>query len=129
MPPHGGPGPSTKPRFLDALIASKARFVVVGAHALAAHGLPRATGDLDVLVEPTPENARAVVNALNEFGAPINAHGVAPDDFSTEGTVYQMGLPPRRIDVLTSVSGVSFGNVWKGRLVAEIRDMSTMTLA
>lgn len=83
-------------------------YVVVGAHALAAHGSPRATGDLDVFVRPSPDNAARVVRALLAFGAPIRAHGVTVEDFHTEGTVYQMGLPPRRIDILTQLSGISF---------------------
>ena len=110
--------------FLDCLLTAKARFVVVGAHALAAHGLPRATGDLDVLLEPSEQNAKAVLVALRAFGAPIEAHGVASGDFSKTGTVYQMGLPPRRIDLLTSISGVSFEAVWQGRLLADVQGMT-----
>ena len=83
-------------------------FLIVGAHALAAHGIARVTGDLDILVRPTRENAERVVRALGRFGAPLSAHGVEVRDFETPGTVYQIGLPPRRIDVLTEISGVSF---------------------
>ena len=83
-------------------------YVIVGAHALAAHGLARATGDLDVFVRPTPENAQRVLRALVRFGAPVSAHGVGARDFETPGTVYQLGLPPRRIDILTEISGVTF---------------------
>jgi hypothetical protein len=83
-------------------------FVVVGAYALAAHGFPRTTGDIDLLVQPTPANAGRVYRALLDFGAPVVAHGVSEDDFANTGNVYQIGLPPRRIDVLTSISGVSF---------------------
>lgn len=83
-------------------------FVIVGAHAVAAHGLARATGDIDVLVRPDPENARRVLAALARFGAPLSAHGLSERDLATPGTVYQMGLPPRRIDILTEVSGVDF---------------------
>jgi len=90
------------------LAAEKAEFIIVGAYALAAHGFPRMTGDIDILVRPTIENARRVYRALLAFGAPVAAHGVSERDFETEDNVYQMGLPPRRIDVMTSVSGVSF---------------------
>jgi hypothetical protein len=83
-------------------------FVIVGAHALAAHGAPRATGDLDVFVRADPDNAMRVYRALARFGAPLAAHGVSADDFAVAGTVYQMGLPPRRIDILTEISGVTF---------------------
>lgn len=78
---------------LAALSAEGCEFVVVGAHALAAHGAPRATGDLDVLVRPSLENAVRVYRALVAFGAPLAAHGVAAKDFSAVGTVYQIGLP------------------------------------
>lgn len=77
-----------------------AEYVVVGAHALAAHGLPRATGDFDVFVRPSLENAQRVAQALRAFGATLEAHGVQVEDFATPGTVYQLGLPPRRIDLL-----------------------------
>ena len=83
-------------------------FLIVGAYALAAHGFPRTTGDIDMLVRPTPENAARVLRALVDFGAPIAAHGVTQRDFEVEERVYQLGLPPRRIDILTSISGVSF---------------------
>ncbi len=83
-------------------------FLVVGAYALAAHGFPRTTGDIDLLVRPTPANAARVFHALAHFGAPVAAHGVTQHDFELEGQVYQLGLPPRRIDILTSISGVSF---------------------
>lgn len=100
---------------LEALARAQVEFLVVGAHALAAHGIPRATGDLDVWVRPTPENAARVVTALEAFGAPLHAHGVGASDFERPGTVYQMGLPPRRIDVLTQISGVAFDEAWPGR--------------
>lgn len=95
-------------------------YVIVGAHALAAHQLPRATGDLDVLVRPTADNADRVYRALAAFGAPLTTHGVTSTDFATVGNVYQIGLPPRRIDVLTSISGVSFEEAWDGSLELEL---------
>lgn len=101
--------------FLDLLAAfSRARveFIVVGAHALAVNGVVRATGDLDVWIRPSVENARRVVAALQDFGAPLAQHGVTEADFGRAGTVYQMGLPPRRIDVLTHISGVEFDEAW-----------------
>jgi hypothetical protein len=84
--------------------------MVVGAHALAAHGLPRATGDLDIFVRATPENARRVMTALREFGAPL--FDLTERDLSTPDTVVQVGLPPSRIDLLTSISGVAFDEAW-----------------
>lgn len=102
---------------LAALIAAEARFLVVGAHALAVHGVPRATQDLDVWVEPSAENAARVWNALAAFGAPLGDLGIQVEDFHTEGNVIQLGLPPRRIDVLTAISGVdSFATAWTHRV-------------
>jgi hypothetical protein len=98
---------------LRAFIAHEVRFLVVGAYALGAHGRPRATGDLDVWIEPTPDNARRVMTALAEFGAPLDQ--VTAQDFSRPGVVFQMGLPPRRIDVLTEITGVSFDQAWPSR--------------
>jgi hypothetical protein len=109
--------------FLDLLLAftsARVRFLVVGAHAMAVHGVPRATGDLDVWVCPTAENAQRVMNALEDFGAPFQEHGVKALDFETEGTVYQIGLPPRRIDLLTAVTGVEFEDAWAQRLEVRI---------
>jgi len=100
--------------FLDILrelTDARADFVIVGAHALSIHAEPRSTGDLDVLVKPSPDNAQRVMSALVAFGAPIDQHGIDLDDLAKPGLVYQIGLPPRRIDILTSVTGVSFEQV------------------
>lgn len=91
-------------------------FLIVGAHALAAHGIFRATGDLDILVRPDADNAGRTWAALNRFGAPLAAHGISPADLDKPGTVYQMGLPPRRIDLLTSITGVDFEQAWANRV-------------
>ena len=102
--------------FLDLLRAftdRNVRFLVVGAYALAVHGRPRATGDLDVWVDPTPENAPNVMAALEQFGAPTAQ--VRTADFSRPGIVFQMGLPPVRIDVLTELSGLTFSEAWSTR--------------
>ena len=102
--------------FLDllrAFIDGNVRFLIVGAYALAVHGRPRATGDLDVWVDPTPENATRVVAALRLFGAPTGE--VTAADFSRPGIVFQMGLPPLRIDVLTELSGLTFAEAWPDR--------------
>ena len=104
---------------LEALIDARVEFVIVGAHALAVHGVPRATGDIDVLVRPSPENAGRVMAALLAFGAPVAAHGVKRADFERPGNVYQIGLPPRRIDLLTEITGVSFDEAWGDRAIVE----------
>jgi hypothetical protein len=101
---------------LSGFIAGGVRFLVVGAHALAAHGVPRVTGDLDVWVEPTTENAARVFRSLAAFGAPIATLIVREADFSAPDKVIQLGLPPYRIDIMTSISGVVFADAWGGRL-------------
>jgi hypothetical protein len=105
--------------FIAALLATRARFLVVGAHALAAHGVPRATVDLDVWVEGTEENARRVWLALAQFGAPLETLQVSESDFTKPELVVQFGLPPSRIDVMTSVSGLDFGEAWESRMESD----------
>lgn len=102
--------------FLDLLRAfadAEVRFVLVGAYALGLYGKPRATGDLDVWVDATPENARRVMQALRAFGAPMA--DIAERDFTRPGVTYQIGLPPRRIDILTELTGLTFADAWPGR--------------
>ncbi len=99
---------------LSALNAAGAEFLVVGAHALAAHGVPRATGDLDIWVRATAENARRVLEALGAFGAPL--FDLTVDDLSRPDTVFQIGVAPVRIDLLTSISGVTFDEAWAARI-------------
>lgn len=117
------PLPDLNADFRDLLVClgrEEVEYVLVGAYALALHGVPRATGDIDVLVRPTPENAERVWRALVGFGAPLGAARIEPRDFATPGLVYQIGLPPRRIDVLTEISGVSFDEAWATRVIAEL---------
>lgn len=97
--------------FRDLLIElheAGAEFVVMGGHAVAFHGHPRATKDLDVLVRSTRENAARVYSALAAFGAPLQAFEVAEADFATYDGVLQIGLPPRRIDILNRADGITF---------------------
>jgi hypothetical protein len=105
---------------LAALLGAETRFLVVGAHAMAVHGVPRATGDLDVWIASDPANAGRVWSALVQFGAPVAAMGVSRDDLTLPGQVVQIGLPPRRIDILTSISGVEFDEAWPGRVTHEV---------
>ncbi len=106
---------------LRALSAADARFLVVGAYAVSFHAEPRTTGDLDIWVEATPENAVRVHTALESFGAPLAELTV--DDLATPGIVFQMGLPPRRIDILTSITGVDFADAWPARVAARYGDV------
>ena len=107
---------------LEALAEAGARYLVVGAHALAVHGVPRGTQDLDVWVEPTAGNAERVWRAVAAFGAPLTSLGVTMDDFRHPGAIIQVGVPPCRIDLLTSISGVpDFAAAWDGRAIHTIR--------
>lgn len=103
---------------LRELSVHKVNYVIVGAYAMAAHGIVRATGDIDIFVEPTPANAGAVIESLAAFGAPLS--GVTADDFKTPGTIYQIGVPPSRIDILTDIDGLSFAEA--GVVNVEIND-------
>src|SRR5690242_1720371 len=93
-----------------ALSARNAEFIVVGAHAVMVHTEPRYTKDLDVWVRPTLENAERVYRALQDFGAPLA--NLAPNDLATPGTVFQIGIAPNRIDILTAIDGVQFDDAW-----------------
>jgi len=104
------------PDFVDllrAFAAADVRFLVVGAYALAFHGRPRATGDLDVWIEASEQNAPRVMRALAAFGAPLL--DVSVTDFASGGIVYQIGLPPGRIDILTQLTGLVFDEAWPDR--------------
>lgn len=103
---------------MSAFIARGVEFLVVGAYALAAHGIPRATGDLDIHVHSTRENAALVFDALREFGAPLT--DLTEKDLCTPGTVYQIGLSPNRIDILTLIDGVEFSRAWKNRMMLDV---------
>lgn len=111
---------------LSALSEAGADFLLVGAHALAAHGRPRATGDLDIWVRPTHENASRVWAALLRFGAPL--HEISLVDLRTPGVVFQIGLVPSRIDLLTSISGVEFDDAWNNRITISVSGVTIPTI-
>jgi hypothetical protein len=98
---------------LSALSAEGVEYLLVGAYALAAHGLPRATGDIDLWVRPTAENADRVLRALHAFGAP--SRDLARDDLCRPDTVFQIGVAPSRIDILTGLTGLTFEEAWAAR--------------
>jgi hypothetical protein len=105
---------------LECLVAEKVAFLLVGAFAVAANGVARATSDLDVWVRADAENSARTYRALARFGAPLRAHGVEPTDFASPDAIYQLGLPPTRIDILTRIDGVTFDEAWPERIEAEI---------
>jgi hypothetical protein len=103
---------------LRALSDEKVRFLLVGAYAMAAHGYPRATMDIDIWVMPSPQNADAVLRALRRFGAPL--HNLTKEDLQQEGTVFQIGVAPRRIDIVTGASGLVFEETYGRSLSVNI---------
>jgi hypothetical protein len=106
---------------LRAFADADVRFLVIGAYAVAVHAEPRATGDLDLWLEPSPENAARAYAALRRFGAPL--HELTEADLASPGVVFQIGLPPRRIDLLTSITGVAFADAWAGRIAIRYGDV------
>jgi len=116
--------------FRDLLAEFNARqveFILVGAHALSAYGHVHATQDLDVWVRPSPENAKRVIQALRTFGAPL--HDLTEKDLSTPGVVFQIGVEPIRIDILTAIDGVGFDEAWGDRLVLKFLDQPVSVLS
>ena len=107
---------------LSALCDAGAEFLVIGAHAVAVHSRPRATGDLDLWVRPTRENAERVWRALKLFGAPL--HLLALDDLTSGDLVFQIGVVPSRIDILTDVGSLPFEQAWEGRVTVDIQGLS-----
>ncbi len=112
---------------LSTFNAHRVDYLVVGAHALAAHGYVRATGDLDVWVRPEAANAKRALDALRAFGAPL--HDLDEEDLTRAGTVFQIGVAPIRIDVLTSIDGVTFDEAWADRLTAKFVDLPVPVLS
>ncbi|MFM8566903.1 MAG: DUF6036 family nucleotidyltransferase [Gemmatimonadota bacterium] len=109
---------------LRALHLGEVRFLVVGTHALAIHGAPRATQDIDVWVDPDRRNAERCWRALSAFGAPLDTLPITVEDLSTPGLVVQLGLAPNRVDILTAISGVaSFHEAWATRVEHEVRGL------
>lgn len=102
-------------------------YLLVGAYALAVYGLPRATGDIDLLILTSHENAERAIDALGEFGAPMDQ--VAVSDLSEKGIVFQIGIAPNRIDIQTSIDGVEFADAWKERNVVEIEGISVPVIS
>lgn len=103
---------------LSALFAEGVEFLLVGAYAMAAHGLPRATGDMDLWIRPSNENAQRVWRALHRFRAPLL--NLKLEDLQTTDTVFQIGVAPRRIDILTAIDGVGFDEAWLHRKEIEV---------
>jgi hypothetical protein len=109
--------------FIALLNSNSVEYLVVGAFAVAFHGYTRLTGDLDILMRPTPENANRILRAIAEFG--FESLRITLDDLQTPGFVVQLGFSPNRIDIITTLSGVGFDEAWAGRCEANIDGIPT----
>jgi hypothetical protein len=107
--------------------AHRVEYLIVGAHALAVYGHVRATKDLDVWVRPDPENATRILDALGEFGAPML--DLTLEDLAKPGLTYQIGVPPVRIDILTTIDGVEFHDAWRNRHEANLDELTVWVLS
>jgi predicted nucleotidyltransferase len=112
---------------LQCLLEEKVRFLLVGAYAVAVYGYPRATKDIDIFVRAAPENASSLMKALLRFGAPVS--DVSESDFSREGVVFQIGSSPRRIDILTRISGVDFERAYANRQTVSVEGMDVPVIS
>ncbi len=113
-----------QPDFRDLLALfnkHKVDYIIVGAYALAFHGVPRYTGDLDILVKPDPINSKYILAALVEFG--FGSVGLAKEDFESSGKVIQLGVPPVRVDIITSITGVPWEDAYSNRVEGKYGDI------
>ncbi len=111
---------------LCALNETGADFLIIGAHAVAAHGHPRATGDLDIWIRLSTKNAQRVFQALQAFGAPLT--NLSLEDLSQPDTVFQIGVSPFRIDLLTSITGVDFVQAWQNKMAMTIEEQDVFCI-
>jgi predicted nucleotidyltransferase len=112
---------------LQCLSGENVKFLLVGAYAVAAYGYPRATKDIDIFVRASADNASSLMRALARFGAPLS--GVSEKDFCTEGVVFQIGNSPRRIDILTRISGVEFQEAYARRSTVVLEGMDVPVIS
>ena len=106
---------------LQILLDNKVRFLVVGAYAMGAYGYPRATGDFDIWVEASSENSEKIYRSLSQFGAPLS--DITKTTFCEEGIIFQIGVAPRRIDIITKIDGVDFKKAYHDKQDVEIEDI------
>jgi len=114
---------------LQCFVDARVKFLVVGGFAFAAHAFVRATKDIDLWVEASADNANAIMAALRAFGAPLEAHGITASDFQTRDIVYQLGLDPVRIDVLTHIPGVTFEEAWQRRIESKLSGIAVPVIS
>jgi len=114
---------------LAALLDGRCRFLIVEGYAFAAHAYIRATKDIDFWVDPESENARRVWAALGAWGAPSTAHGVTLEDFERDDTISQVGVEPARVDFITGLGTVPFGEAWERRVVVKLDGLEAPVLS
>lgn len=112
---------------LQCLSEERVEYLLVGAYALAVHGFPRATRDIDVFVGATADNAVRLMKALARFGAPLE--GISAADFAAEGVVFQIGNSPRRIDIITRIDGVGFQQAYANRQTVSIEGIEVPAIS
>jgi len=106
---------------LQLLLEEHVDFMIVGAYALGTHGYPGATGDIDIWVKPNNINSKKLYKALARFGAPLDQ--IQIDEFSTEGIIFQIGVIPRRIDIITKIDGVTYEEADEDKIIVEIEGL------
>lgn len=106
---------------LQILLGNEVKFLIVGAYAMGAHGYPRATGDFDIWVESSMENSAKIYKSLTEFGAPVS--NITEKTFAEKGTIFQIGVAPRRIDITTHIDGVMFEDAYAAKELIEIESI------
>jgi len=113
--------------FLESLNSNKVEYVIVGGYAQAFHGRPRFTGDIDVLIRPSSDNARRLQTSLTQFG--FGQLGLEEGDWLDEGQVIQLGIAPNRIDILTSITGCDFDDIWRTRIATHLAGVPVNMIA
>ncbi|MBI4656625.1 MAG: hypothetical protein HY746_07755 [Elusimicrobia bacterium] len=106
---------------LQILLNNEVKFLIVGAYAMGAYGYPRATGDFDIWVETSAENSKKIYRSLSEFGAPLL--DITEKAFAKKGVIFQIGVAPRRIDMITHIDGVIFEKAYKTKELIEIESL------
>jgi predicted nucleotidyltransferase len=110
--------------FIELLNLHQVKYLVVGGFAVGYHGYPRTTGDIDFFVEVSADNAHRIKSAIDAFG--FGSLGLTSEDFQQENRIIQLGYPPNRIDIITSISGVTFAQAWADRIEAELDGIRVM---
>lgn len=118
--------PNDLKELLRAFNAHGVKYLIVGGYAYGVYAEPRATKDLDIFIASEEANSKAVFRALLDFGAPLS--GLSPADF-TDGSTFQIGQPPARIDLLQRIDGISFDEAWKNRLEGSIGDLPVIVIS